>query len=91
MYANIHDMHINVWLRYVNESVRCGNAVLEFRLSRDNWADMLKPVGMNIFLDHSPKVMGEHLVPKVSRMVKSVEKDTLPAMSSLGCESACQN
>ena len=63
----------------MNENVECGNAVLEFLRSRNNWADMFtKPVGVNIFLDDSPKVMGGHLVPRVSGMVKSVEKDALP-------------
>ena len=59
--------------------MECVSAVLEFRRLRDNWAEMLtKPVGANIFLDHSSKDMGGHLVPRDSRMVKSVEKDTLP-------------
>ncbi len=71
--------HISIKYQYVNENAECGNAELEFLRSRDNLADMFtKPVGVNIFLDHSPKVMGGHLVPRVSRMVKSVEKDTLP-------------
>ena len=71
--------HISIKYQYVNENVELGNAVLEFLRSKDNWGDMFtKPVGTNIFLDHSPKIMGGHLVPKVSRKVKSVEQDTLP-------------
>ena len=35
-------------------------------------------IGAKIHLDHSPKIVGGHLVPRVSRLVRSVKKVTLP-------------
>ncbi len=49
---------ISIKYQYVNENKELGNTVLEFLWSKENWADMFtKPVGANIYLDHSPKVM----------------------------------
>jgi hypothetical protein len=71
--------HISIKFQYVNENVEIGNVVLQFLKSKDNFADMFtKAVGPNIYLGHYDFVMGGRPIPRVLKMVKTTDQDTLP-------------
>jgi hypothetical protein len=71
--------HISIKFQYVNENVENGNVVLQFLKSKDNFGDMFtKPVGPNIYLCHYDFVMGGRPIPRVLKMVKTTDQDTLP-------------
>ena len=71
--------HISIKFQYVNENVEIGNVVLQILKSKDNFADMFtKAVGPNIYLGHYDFVMGGRPIPRVLKMVKTTDQDTLP-------------
>ena len=71
--------HIAIKYLYVVENVQCGLIALGFKRSKCNCGDLFtKPVGVNIFKEHYPTVMGWTDIPRVPSTVKTTEEDKLP-------------